>query len=137
MRTHEVIRRAAAILTEIGWCQGANATGSSGEPLPLHEATTAGDGRVRINPRARAFSMYGAIAKALQEADTAVPQTGRMWEVLAALAREIAGTLPDKSFAIGHHSPVIHFNEHMDRTKDEVLALLEKAALTLEKGDVA
>jgi hypothetical protein len=130
MTPAETIRRAIVILNTYGWCQGSNALDAMGAPVRLFETSTAGDARVRINPAAASFSIYGAVAKAIGDAGSGVPQSGRMWEVLAALAQAIPGQ--DAPGGTNHVHPLAHYNESMDRTKEEVIAFLEHAAAELE-----
>lgn len=130
MKPSQIVRAAIKILTEQGWCQGASAKDHAGCNLLLYEASSAGDGRARINQQAASFSIYGSIAKAMENAGTAVPQAGLMWQVLQALAEAV----PE---AKGHIHPIVGYNESLNRTKDEVLALMERAAVELEKREIA
>lgn len=125
MKPSEVVVKAIDVLNAYGWCQGAAARDRQGNDIRLYEVSAAGDGRTRINQAAASFSIYGAIAKAMQEAGEAVPQAGLMWDTLHSLAKVIPST-------VDHIHPVVAFNENMDRTKDEVIGFLQDAVAHLE-----
>lgn len=121
----EVLRAASAII-EAGWSQGAVARDGNGRLVPLFSGTRSDTGRAGVNPAAVSFSLYGAVSKAAADGCSRLPL---LWDVLYRHAS--AGTADASQTPHGgtnHVHPVIQFNEHEGRTKDEVLALLEVAA---------
>lgn len=124
MKPSELIRAAIVILNETGWCQGSNAKDAMGRDVGLFQLSNEGDSRAKINPDATAFSIYGAIAAAMQA--NPVPASRTMWEVLEQRARAVAGVRKASSHAL------VEYNETMDRTKEEVTDFLESAAVALE-----
>jgi hypothetical protein len=128
MQPYELIRHAADLIRAQGWSQGGAARDVTGEIVQLLDVGRAGDSRVRVNPRAVSFSIYGALVKA-QELYGEPTQVGLMWDTLMRLARE-AGDVADGGTNYVH--PVIQYNETEGRTVDEVLALLERAAAATE-----
>ena len=129
MQPHELLRAAADVIRATGWSQGSHARDHMGREIGLYAIGTEGTSRAAINPHAASFSIYGAIVKALNEAGSAVPQSGLMWDTLHRLATaKVASALGGTN----HLHPIILFNEEMDRTKEEVLAFLEEAAVELE-----
>lgn len=127
MKPHELVRAAAEIIKATDWSQGAAARDHNGEQVPLYQPATGGDSRVSIHPNAVAFSIYGALAKALATAGTKVANPGLMWQTLSMLAE--GHVVPGGT---NHVHSLIAFNDVEGRTKDEVLAFLEEAAQQLE-----
>jgi hypothetical protein len=125
---HELIRAAIGILTSNGWSQGAAARNHYGEQLPLYLPATGGDSRARIHPDAVSFSIYGALAKAMGDAGTAVANPGLLWATLDAAAK--LHVVPGGT---NHLHALIAFNEVEGRTHAEVLEFLEGVALQLEE----
>lgn len=133
MKPSEVVLGAIEVLNTAGWCQGAAARDNQGNDIPLYEVSTNGDGRTRINAKAAAFSIYGAIAKVLQDAGSAAPQTGTMWDTLSRLAVAIPSSPKEPNHT--HIHPVVLYNEDMDRTKEQVIAFLTNAASELAASE--
>lgn len=135
MQPYELIRRAAKIIETQGWASGADETGqaiaardASGNPVRLLEIGRGGESRAKVNPAAQSFSVYGALVKAqaLHKEPTSV---GLMWDTLYQLAREAHGAAEGGTNFV---HPVIQYNETPGRTKDEVLAFMESAAVAIE-----
>jgi hypothetical protein len=133
----EVLRAAGAII-EAGWSQGAVARGNGGRPVPLFAGTGGDTSRATVNRDAVWFSLYGAICKATSDAG-GCSRLPLLWDVLyrhAINGTEESGQTPHGG--TNHVHPVIQFNEHPGRTKEEVMALLEIAAQDCEAiGDGA
>jgi hypothetical protein len=130
MLAQEVLRRAAQVI-EGGWSSGAVARDGSGRPVALFK--NSGDVRKGgINDAAVSFSVYGAICKVVHEIREPVDRLPLLWDVLYRLAS--ASDTP--AGGTNHVHPVIQFNEQPGRTKEEVLALLDLAAIECERvGD--
>jgi hypothetical protein len=135
MQPHELIRRAAKLIEAQGWASGVDDAGTpvaardaSGNAIRLLEAGTGGDSRVKVNKRAAAFSIYGALVKA-QELYKEPASVGLMWDTLYRLAREAHGAAEGGTNFV---HPVIQYNETEGRTKEEVLAFMEQAAAAIE-----
>jgi hypothetical protein len=125
-RASDVLRAAGALI-EVGWSQGAPARDGNGSPVPLHS----GEVKAGVNPAAVSFSIYGAVCKALATAGP-VDRLPLVWDVLYRLAS--ASDTPHGGN--NHVHPVIQFNEQEGRTKAEVLALLDLAAIECDRiGD--
>lgn len=127
MQPYELIRQAARLIEAQGWSQGAAARDLAGNIVQLLDIGT-GNARATVNPKAHAFSIYGALVKA--QALYAEPShIGLMWDTLMRLAREM-GAAADGGTNYVH--PVIQYNETEGRTKEEVLAFMERAAGEIE-----
>lgn len=127
MTTASEVLRAAGVLIDAGWSQGAGARDGNGNPVPLF----AGDKKAGVNPDAVSFSIYGAICKASAVAGP-VQRLPLVWDVL----HRLASATETPHGGNNHVHPVIQFNEHEGRTKAEVLALLDLAAIECERiGD--
>lgn len=121
------ILRAASALIETGWSQGASARDGNGAEVPLFS----GNVKAGVNPAAVSFSIYGAVSKAVANAGR-VNRLPLVWDVLYKLAS--ATDTPHGGNNYVH--PVIQFNEQDGRTKAEVLALLDLAAIECDRiGD--
>lgn len=134
MQPYELIRKAAKLIEAQGWAHGADPAGGAtaafdrdGNPVRLL-ATGGGDARVKVNPAAYSFSIYGALVKA-QETGGETASIGLMWDTLYRMARELGGA-PEGGTNYVH--PVIQYNETEGRTQDEVLAFMEQAAAAIE-----
>jgi hypothetical protein len=137
MTPQDLIRAAAKIIETQGWCSGTDNKGKivhvrdqSGIPLPLYKGDNTGQDKAKVNPGARSFSIYGALAKALHDAKGAVADPGSMWLVLDRMAASEPGARQRGGTNWVH--PVIDFNEREDMTKDGVLAFLERCAVEFE-----
>lgn len=128
MQPYELVRRAAKLIAKQGWSQGGAARDASGAIVQLLDVGRAGDSRVKVNPKAQSFSIYGALVKA-QETHGEPTHIGLMWETLMRLAREM-GSVVDGGTNYVH--PVIQYNETEGRTQAEVLAFMEQAAAAIE-----
>lgn len=121
------VLRAAGALIETGWSQGTPARDGNGAVVPLYS----GDVKAGVNPAAVSFSIYGAVCKAVAVAGR-VERLPLVWDVLYRLA--ISTETPHGGN--NHVHPVIQFNEQEGRTKAEVLALLDLAAIECDRiGD--
>lgn len=127
MLPSEAIRKAAA-LVEAGWCQcgGHYARDAAGNPVSLWKG---GEAMLGVNPNAAAFTLYGAVAASLRGGEP-ITKLSLLFDTLNRLALAV-----DDLGALGgtnHLHPLMAFNEAEGRTKAEVLALLEAAAVELE-----
>lgn len=134
MQPYELIRNAARLIEAQGWAYGTSdewgsiaAFDRGGAPVRLLSTAT-GDARVKVNPAAYSFSIYGALVKG-QEIYGQPTHVGLMWDTLYRLAREIGAT-PEGGTNYVH--PVIAYNEAEGRTKEDVLAFMEQAAAAIE-----
>lgn len=135
MQPQDLIRKAAKLIEAQGWASGPADEGgavaardATGAAVRLMASGTGGDSRVKVNPAAWSFSIYGALVKA-QEIYGQPTHVGLMWDTLYRLAREIGAT-PEGG--TNYVRPVIAYNEADGRTKEEVLAFMEQAAATIE-----
>lgn len=126
----EVLRAASAIIEAGGWSQGAVARDGNGRPVALFGGTGGDASRAAVNRDAVSFSIYGAVCKATSDAGQ-VDRLPLLWDVLYRHASAGTGD-PTPIGGTNHVHPVIQFNEHPGRTKEEVLALLEIAAQDCE-----
>jgi hypothetical protein len=127
MKSAADVLRAASAIVDAGWSQGAAARDGNGNPVSLFR----GDIKAGINPDAVSFSIYGAVAVAA--AAERVDRMALVWDVLHRLA-SATGTPHGGN---NHVHPVVQFNEHEGRTKAEVLALIDLAAIECDGiGDV-
>lgn len=125
------VLRAAGALIELGWSQGAPARDANGVPVLLFGETSGDRSRAAVNREATSFSIYGAVCKAMTMAGPC-DRLPLVWDVLFRLAS--ATEVPHGGN--NHVHPVIQFNEHEGRTKAEVLALLDLAAIECDRiGD--
>lgn len=132
MLPHDVVREAANLIRTGGHSQGCHARDAHGREVPLvtntRGTTEVDTSRARIEGGAYAYSLYGALAVAI--ANTATNPSA-IWPVVR---DEAIRTLRDKAATGGtnHLHPVILLNEHMDTTKDDAVAFLERVAVLLE-----
>lgn len=118
--------RAAGAIIETGWSQGDPARDDNGNPVPLF----AGSIKAAVNPAAVSFSIYGAVCKAM-----ATEPTDRLPLVFDVLHR-LASATETPLGGNNHVNAIIQFNEQEGRTKAEVLALLDLAAIECDRiGD--
>lgn len=123
MKACEVVRAAAKIISERGWCQGANARDVSGRAVPVLDPS----GSRKPNPEAATFSIYGAIMTAGATGDRQT-QTGPMWEVLVRQA--VANRRDGKRDSRQH--PVFEFNDREGQTVEGALEYLADCAEKLD-----
>lgn len=123
MKAHEILRAAAKIISERGWCQGANARDVVGKAVSVLEP----NGSRRPNPEAARFSIYGAIMLAGATGDRQT-QTGPMWEVMV---REAVAARRDGKRESSQH-PVFEFNDRDGQTVEGALEFLANCAEKLD-----
>ena len=135
MQPYELIRHAAEIIRTQCWAHGKDDAGAavaawdrSGAPVRLLSTATGGESRVKVNPTAWSYSIYGALVKA-QEIHGEPSHIGMMWDTLMRLGRELHGAADGGT---NYVHPVIQYNETEGRTKEEVLAFMEQAAAAIE-----
>lgn len=128
MQPYELIRHAAKLIADQGWSQGAAARDATGAVVQLLDVGRAGDSRVRVNPAAKSFSIYGALVKA-QSVHGEPTHIGLMWDTLMRMARELHGAADGGT---NYVHPVIQYNETEGTTQADVLAFMEKAASAIE-----
>lgn len=129
----EVLRAASAVV-EAGWSQGAVARDGNGRPTPLFGGTGGDTSRAAVSRDAVSFSLYGAVCKATHDAGGRVERLPLLWDVLYRHA--LAGNDDVPHGGTNYVHPVLQYNEHPGRTKEDVLALLEIAAQDCEQiGD--
>lgn len=130
----DILRAASAIIEAGGWSHGAVARDGNGRPVALFGGTGGDTSRAAVSRDAVSFSLYGAVCKATSDAGGRVERLALLWDVLyrhASNGTEESGQTPHGG--TNHVHPVLQFNEHPGRTKDEVLALLEIAAQDCEQ----
>lgn len=130
MQPHELLRAAAEIIRTSGWSQGTAARDHNGDKVELFDGVKGDMSRAGVNGAAVRFSIYGALVKAQANAGTTVANPGLMWETLRLLALSEPGA-PAPGGANYVH-PVIGYNDHEGRTRQEVLSFLEHCAGVVE-----
>jgi len=129
MLPHDVVREAARLIREGGHSQRCHARDEFGFEVPLFtntRGTTEIDtSRAKIG-KATAYSIYGAIAVAIQS--TATNPTS-IWVAVRDEALRSAKATPGGS---NNLHPVMALNEHPDTTQEDAVAFLERVALLLE-----
>jgi len=136
MLPQDLIRAAAKVLQEKGWSQtgSSHAAAADGTPVSLWGNTRSvapiDTSRATINPQAATFSIYGAIVAAHMVDATYLEHAGLMWDCLYRGSRAELGEHAPGGTNYVH--PVIAYNEAEGRTKQEVLAFLEKIAAEIE-----
>lgn len=135
MQPHDVLREAARMIETGGHSQGCHARDEAGNEVPLfvdtRGATEVDMSRARLG-RATAYSLYGALAAAMQQYPTSPTA---IWTVVRAEAEKV---LEGRGIPGGtnHLHPVVMLNEHMDTTKDDAVAFLKACADKLDPAKV-
>lgn len=114
-----ILRDAKTILVERGWCQGAYAKGGTPE------------GRFSsVDPRAERFCVVGAVLRA---ADEAYPEALITDRAILRLRAQLRMRQAAEEVLGEKTSPAL-YNDTPGRTRDEVVALIDKA-IEMEEGD--
>lgn len=118
-----ICRKAAEIINQNGWTQGAHARDTAGIVCPI----VSGDAAV--------FSLYGAVSKAMyllgcEHSDKAMQHRLDLWGELTHRAGQERGQYS------GVH-PVMDFNDDRNRTQGEVVGFLNDCAYALEQREKA
>lgn len=119
----DIIRKAAEIINQNGWCQGSHARDSNGVVCRI------------LHPDAATFSIYGAVSKALylfglDPSDKAIQNTQPMWDVLTQQAAR------QRAQYTGVH-PLMDFNDNPNCSPGEALGFLGDCAQQLETAEKA
>jgi hypothetical protein len=118
-----ICRKAAEIINQNGWCQGAHARDTNGTVCPIKSGDAA------------TFSLYGAVSRALyllgcDSSDKAMQHRIDLWQELTHRAGKERGQYS------GVH-PVMDFNDDRNRSQGEVVGFLGDCAYALEQRERA
>lgn len=129
MLPHDVVREAARLIREGGHSQRCHARDEHGFEVPLFTntrgMTEVDTSRAKVG-KATAYSIYGAIAVAIQSNST---NPTPIWVAVRDEALRCAKSVPGGN---NHLHPVMALNEHPDTTAEDAVAFLERVAMLLE-----
>jgi hypothetical protein len=104
----DILRRAADVLEEFGWCRGSIAETADGYPVGV------------ADPRAARFCVMGALARAGHDLGLDYPQC---WSRGTSAVADAHWWLND---FLGARA--VHWNDDITRTKEDVVSLLRRMA---------
>jgi hypothetical protein len=99
----------------------------AGNPISLFHVSSEGTSRASVNPAAVSFSIYGALVKA-QETHGACVHLALLWDTLQKMAAQETGAAHGGT---NYVHPLIQYNEAPGRTREQVVAFLERAEAAL------